>query len=93
MTNSKFWKEISDEENGENNDDSKDCMDALVWDSKNQKPPDVYLYIVMQLCQKASLRTWLRNNHTPRNRAHCLSMFNEICTGVEYVHNQAVIHR
>ena len=27
------------------------------------------------------------------SRLHCLSMFNEICTGVEYVHNQDVIHR
>jgi len=91
MTNSKFWKEISEEVEEET--DEPDCQDALVWDNKNHKPPSVYLYIVMQLCQKESLRTWLRNNSGPRNRLQCLSMFNEICTGVEYVHNQDVIHR
>jgi len=91
MTNSKFWKEISEEVEEETDD--PDCQDALVWDNKNHKPPSVYLYIVMQLCQKESLRTWLRNNSGPRNRLQCLSMFNEICTGVEYVHNQDVIHR
>jgi len=90
MTNSKFWKEISDEVQEETDED---CQDALVWDTKNHKPPSVYLYIVMQLCQKESLRTWLRNNSGRRNRLQCLSMFNEICTGVEYVHNQDVIHR
>ena len=90
MTNSKFWKEISDEVQEETDED---CQDALVWDTKNHKPPSVYLYIVMQLCQKESLRSWLRNNSGRRNRLQCLSMFNEICTGVEYVHNQDVIHR
>merc|ERR1719219_1966932 len=89
MTNSKFWKEISEEVE----ETDEDCQDALVWDTKNHKPPSVYLYIVMQLCKKESLRTWLRNNSGVRNRLHCLSMFNEICTGVEYVHNQDVIHR
>ena len=46
----------------------EDCQDALVWDTKNHKPPSVYLYIVMQLCKKESLRTWLRNNSGVRNR-------------------------
>merc|ERR1712029_943933 len=57
------------------------------------KPPSVYLYIVMQLCQKESLRSWLKNNSSGRNKGHCLSMFNEICSGVEYVHSQGLIHR
>lgn len=88
MTNSKFWKEISEEVETE-----EECMDALVWDHKNHKPASVYLYIVMQLCQKESLRTWLKNYTGPRNRLHCLDIFNQICTGVEYVHSQGVIHR
>ena len=92
MTNSKFWKEISDEVVEE--DTEEEVVDALVWDAKNQpKPPSVYLYIVMQLCQKESLRSWLKNNCSGRNKGHCLSMFNEICSGVEYVHSQGLIHR
>ena len=92
MTNSKFWKEISDEVLEE--DTEEEVVDALEWDAKNQpKPPSVYLYIVMQLCQKESLRSWLKNNSSGRSKGHCLSMFNEICNGVEYVHNQGLIHR
>ena len=78
MTNSKFWKEISEEVEEETDD--PDCQDALVWDNKNHKPPSVYLYIVMQLCQKESLRTWLRNNSGPRNRL-------QVCTKLMHHHS------
>ena len=57
------------------------------------KPPQFYLYIVMQLCQKESLKTWLRSCTVERNRTRSLQMFNEICLGVEYVHSQGLIHR
>jgi len=57
------------------------------------KPPQFYLYIVMQLCQKESLKTWLRSCTLERNRTRSLQMFNEICLGVEYVHSQGLIHR
>ena len=57
------------------------------------KPPQFYLYIVMQLCQKESLKTWLRSCTVERNRNRSLQMFNEICLGVEYVHSQGLIHR
>lgn len=89
---SKFWKEIAVDE-----EEEEDCCDAMVWDAKHLantvKPPPVYLYIVMQLCQKESLRTWLRTTADSRTRLKSLSIFNEICTGVEYVHSQGVIHR
>ena len=57
------------------------------------KAPQLYLYIVMQLCQKESLKTWLRSCTIQRNRIRSLQMFNEICLGVEYVHSQGLIHR
>ena len=97
MTHSKFWKEISDD--CEDVTEAEDCVDALEWDTKNnpalaaKKPPPVYLYIVMQLCQKESLRVWLRNTSETRSRVKALFMFNEICNGVEYVHSQGLIHR
>ena len=47
----------------------------------------------MQLCQKESLKTWLRSCTLERNRTRSLQMFNEICLGVEYVHSQGLIHR
>eukprot|EP00095_Tigriopus_kingsejongensis_P010151 maker-scaffold575_size133042-snap-gene-0.27 protein:Tk10151 transcript:maker-scaffold575_size133042-snap-gene-0.27-mRNA-1 annotation:"eukaryotic translation initiation factor 2-alpha kinase isoform x1" len=53
----------------------------------------VYLYIVMQLCQKESLRDWLRNCIDDRCRQRSLRMFHQICLGVDYVHSQRLIHR
>jgi len=54
-----------------------------------------YLYIVMQLCKKESLRDWLKS--PPKcaiiRRRRALAMFHEICLGVEYVHGQGLIHR
>ena len=61
--------------------------------SDSSKPPQYYLYIVMQLCQKESLKSWLRSCTVQRNRVRSLQMFNEICLGVEYVHSQGLIHR
>ena len=47
----------------------------------------------MQLCQKESLRVWLKNTSEHRSRLESLSRFHEICSGVEYVHSQGLIHR
>eukprot|EP00094_Tigriopus_californicus_P003984 TCALIF_03837-PA protein Name:"Similar to EIF2AK3 Eukaryotic translation initiation factor 2-alpha kinase 3 (Homo sapiens)" AED:0.07 eAED:0.07 QI:0/0.66/0.5/1/0.66/0.5/4/176/987 len=78
------------------------CEDALEWDKANwkeegqreeKKSQQVYLYIVMQLCQKQSLRDWLRDCVMNRSRQQSLQMFHEICLGVEYVHSQQLIHR
>jgi len=79
--------------------DSLSCCEAIEWDSSNQNkqtPAAVkvksYLYIVMQLCRKETLRDWLRNNSV-REEACILSLFYQICGGVEYVHKQGLIHR
>ena len=53
----------------------------------------VYLYIVMQLCQRESLKSWLRSCTYQRVRRQSTRMFREICSGVEYVHSQGLIHR
>lgn len=46
----------------------------------------------MQLCQKNSLREWLRDN-LERDQRTVLQMFNQIVQAVEYVHLQGLIHR
>ena len=85
--------------------ESSACADALAWDEQRliskrrgeeeekERREHVYLYIVMQLCQKESLKDWLRSCRVERSRARSLHMFHEICLGVEYVHSQGLIHR
>jgi hypothetical protein len=50
----------------------------------------------MQLCQKESLRHWLKTNWTIDQAVRTVkakAIFHEICLGVEYVHAQGLIHR
>ncbi len=64
-------------------------------EEKEKDKQHTYLYIVMQLCQKTSLKDWLRSH--PENRPACpstpLRMFHDICRGVQYVHAKGLIHR
>ena len=62
-------------------------------EAEDKKGSKVYLYIVMQLCQRESLKSWLRSCTYQRVRTQSLKMFREICSGVEYVHSQGLIHR
>ena len=47
-----------------------------------------FLFIQMQLCHKDSLRKWLRANVSDRDFYKVLQIFNQIISGVEYVHDQ-----
>jgi len=88
--------------NSEDSSTSLSCVEALDWDEKDKAPPDntmvksqkqkSFMYIVMQLCLKDTLRDWLRIN-TERNREGVFSIFSQICAGVEYVHNRNLVHR
>ena len=72
----------------------QDVCEAIVWDESNR--PRSYLYIVMQLCQKESLRHWLKMNcglDASVRAVKAKAVFHEICLGVEYVHAQGLIHR
>nr|XP_023011887.1 eukaryotic translation initiation factor 2-alpha kinase [Leptinotarsa decemlineata] len=68
------------------------------WDlrSKNNslepKDPPVFLYIQMQLCQKDSLKEWLRTN-SYRDYDFVIDIFSQILEAVQYVHLQGLIHR
>merc|ERR1712098_172904 len=79
------------------------CVEALDWDTKSkQKSSDErtlktarqksFMYIVMQLCLKETLRDWLRLN-TIRGKNKIYNIFSQICSGVEYVHSQNLVHR
>ncbi|XP_011867892.1 PREDICTED: eukaryotic translation initiation factor 2-alpha kinase-like [Vollenhovia emeryi] len=70
---------------------------SLSLDLKNktpntQKPVKMFLYIQMQLCQRLSLKEWLKQ-HTSRNFSQILNIFQQIVDAVEYVHLQGLIHR
>lgn len=52
-----------------------------------------YLYIQMQLCHQNSLREWLKDNTSNRNKKYIFDIFNQIIQAVEYVHLQGLIHR
>ncbi|KAK0094417.1 hypothetical protein PV326_010938 [Microctonus aethiopoides] len=58
----------------------------------NKKSPKMFLYIQMQLCQRLSLREWLRREKS-RNYLHVVNIFQQIVNAVEYVHLQGLIHR
>uniref|UniRef100_A0A8D8ZJP0 non-specific serine/threonine protein kinase n=1 Tax=Cacopsylla melanoneura TaxID=428564 RepID=A0A8D8ZJP0_9HEMI len=56
-------------------------------------PSKLYLYIQMQLCRKDSLREWLADNVSHRDRTEIINIFEQIVQAVEYVHMQGLIHR
>ncbi|XP_012256146.2 eukaryotic translation initiation factor 2-alpha kinase [Athalia rosae] len=66
-------------------------------DSKSRtakrKTIKLFLYIQMQLCQRLSLREWLKQEVTPRDTRRILKIFQQIVDAVEYVHLQGLIHR
>lgn len=57
-----------------------------------QKSAKMFLYIQMQLCQRLSLREWLKQ-HASRDFSQILNIFQQIVDAVEYVHLQGLIHR
>ena len=89
--------EISDDKE---DDKSPSCVVALEWDWKSKKNETTvramkqksFMYIVMQLCLKETLRDWLRLNPS-RDKTKVYSVFCQICAGVEYVHSQSLVHR
>lgn len=60
--------------------------------SNTRKSPKMFLYIQMQLCQRLSLREWLKMQSI-RDYRRVLNIFQQIVDAVEYVHLQGLIHR
>ncbi|XP_012223213.2 eukaryotic translation initiation factor 2-alpha kinase-like [Linepithema humile] len=61
--------------------------------SNKQKSAKMFLYIQMQLCQRLSLREWLKQHTSARDPFQVLNIFQQIIGAVEYVHLQGLIHR
>lgn len=59
----------------------------------NHKSTKMFLYIQMQLCQRFSLREWLKQHTSIRDSVRVLNIFQQIVDAVEYVHLQGLIHR
>lgn len=89
-----------EEEDEQEEGGSLSCYEALDWEEnhnviqsqENPVKPKSYLYIVMQLCKKETLRDWLKNN-MDREQRTIFRFFHQLCVGVDYVHNQGLIHR
>jgi len=62
-------------------------------DYKTEESPKMFLYIQMQLCQRFSLRKWLKQHTSARDPLWVLNIFQQIVDAVEYVHLQGLIHR
>lgn len=61
--------------------------------SNTRKSAKMFLYIQMQLCQRLSLREWLKQHTSARDFSRVLNIFKQIVDAVEYVHLQGLIHR
>ncbi|XP_011135236.1 eukaryotic translation initiation factor 2-alpha kinase isoform X2 [Harpegnathos saltator] len=59
----------------------------------NASKTRTFLYIQMQLCQRLSLKEWLKQNSSVRDPLRVLSIFQQIVDAVEYIHLQGLIHR
>ena len=92
--------ENSDDEDSDEGASSLSCVEALQWESQSRarnttlqtEKQKSFMYIVMQLCLKETLRDWLRLN-TQRNKNKVFDIFSQICSGVEYVHSHNLVHR
>lgn len=61
--------------------------------SSSRRSPKMFLYIQMQLCQRLSLREWLKQHTAARDPSWVFNIFQQIVDAVEYVHLQGLIHR
>ncbi|XP_066590227.1 eukaryotic translation initiation factor 2-alpha kinase-like [Prorops nasuta] len=73
-------------------DKRRKSLFSLKLNKSYQPSPKMFLYIQMQLCQKLSLREWLKQQNT-RDPQHILNIFHQIVDAVQYVHLQGLIHR
>ena len=53
----------------------------------------LYLYIQMQLCQRATLKDWMIQNSEHREPATLLDILDQIVCAVDYIHSTGLMHR
>ncbi|XP_073528719.1 interferon-induced, double-stranded RNA-activated protein kinase-like isoform X2 [Phyllobates terribilis] len=76
-------------------DDFFDSSESSSSSSDCSKKEWICLYIQMELCEKGSLKSWIkkRNNQNKVNKRESLDIFHQIIEGVRYIHLQKLIHR
>uniref|UniRef100_A0A8C1TZE8 Protein kinase containing Z-DNA binding domains n=1 Tax=Cyprinus carpio TaxID=7962 RepID=A0A8C1TZE8_CYPCA len=83
--------ERDDDDDGDDDDDEKSEMESLgVTDSRT------YLFIQMEFCEGGTLTDWIQARNQmekQRTTAEIHKIFDEIITGVEYIHAKKLIHR
>ncbi|XP_058791921.1 eukaryotic translation initiation factor 2-alpha kinase-like [Phymastichus coffea] len=68
-------------------------LDLRTRKNSGRSNTKMFLYIQMQLCQRLSLREWLKTQNSKRDILRILNIFQQIVDAVEYVHLQGLIHR
>ncbi len=77
-------------------DYEQDATDESQGETASLVQPQPYLYIVMQLCKRETLKDWLeinKNLDAIERGAKAREIFQQICFGVDYIHQQKHIHR
>ena len=60
------------------------------------KKEQTYLFIQMELCEKQTLYDWLNDENTRQSEGSTLKgldIFQQVVHAIDYIHNQAIIHR
>lgn len=95
-TSSNVTEEI-DHNNTEEKEKCKSRKATLALDLNakldTHKSVKAFLYIQMELCQRLSLKEWLKQDSSVRDPSRVLSIFQQIIDAVEYIHLQGLIHR
>ncbi|KAM4867404.1 interferon-induced, double-stranded RNA-activated protein kinase [Thomomys bottae] len=71
-----------------------DDYDLEVSGSWNLRPKTKCLFIQMEFCDKGTLEQWIENrNQNKLDKTVSLNLFEQIVTGVDYIHSNKLIHR
>ncbi|KAM3929846.1 interferon-induced, double-stranded RNA-activated protein kinase-like [Leptodactylus fuscus] len=78
-------------------DEFPDSSDSSSSSSGFSRRTGIYLYILMELCEKGSLKKWITERNFGKNpkvnKPESLEIFRQIIEGVRYLHSQRFIHR
>ncbi|XP_073413687.1 interferon-induced, double-stranded RNA-activated protein kinase-like isoform X1 [Dendrobates tinctorius] len=76
-------------------DDFLDSSESSSSSSDCSRKEWLCLYIQMELCEKGSLKSWIKNRNELKvvNKTESLAIFHQIIEGVRYIHLQKLIHR
>lgn len=72
----------------------EDYNPKKIKDGNSNRSKTQYLFIQMEFCDKGTLENWLANEEQKKpDKDLLLELFEQITTGVDYIHSKALIHR